>query len=284
MKEFVRSLDREIRQKTDRIERTDRPAIEKAIGASKITAEATDRLKGFVTGYRFKDEGEEIEFFKEIKPRICAQLIYRRKICNIQMRRPTDTTDGQRRYLCSELRKINDFNDERVDFVRYYRSGATHLDRHYFIRGEADIMQYMEECSHEFDPTTSTNADYAVARILANDMAAAYLLTDIERLETQPRPSIPHQFPETRLTWQDSKTDLIELIYGLDSKGSFGNVSLTQLANYLFNVFNVSPDCNISRTFGDMKIRNRPTSFLDEVKEKLLQRMQRWRINKKNDK
>ena len=84
-----------------------------------------------------------------------------------------------------------------------------------------------------------------------------------------------------RPTWQDSKTDLTELIYLLDSKGCFGNVPLTQLASYISNAFNVHLDMNLSRTFCDMKIRNNPTPWLDKAKEALLKRMQTWKRNKK---
>ena len=87
---------------------------------------------------------------------------------------------------------------------------------------------------------------------------------------------------DVRPTWQDSKTDLTELIYLLDSKGCFGNVPLTQLASYISNAFNVHLDMNLSRTFCDMKIRNNPTPWLDKAKEALLKRMQTWKRNKKN--
>ena len=87
---------------------------------------------------------------------------------------------------------------------------------------------------------------------------------------------------DVRPTWQDSKTDLTELIYLLDSKGCFGNVPLTQLASYISNAFNVHLDMNLSRTFCDMKIRNNPTPWLEKAKEALLKRMQTWKRNKKN--
>lgn len=60
-------------------------------------------------------------------------------------------------------------------------------------------------------------------------------LEALEYVKTAPTDSLP----SVRLTWQDSKTDLAELIYLLDSKRSFGNVPLTQLAAYIANVFNI---------------------------------------------
>ena len=149
---------------------------------------------------------------------------------------------------------INKYANKRLDFIRYHRAGATHLDKLYFLRGQTDIEQYLEPFYYERDPQFSTNCDFKVAKIMANDMLSAYLMSEIDTLEYDYRPIALHPFPDIRLTWHDSKADLIELIYSLDSKGSFGNIPLTQLASYIFNVFNVSPDNNLSRTFSDMKI------------------------------
>lgn len=92
------------------------------------------QLKAFIADYTFRDEVEEIEFFKTVKPRICHRLIYYRKIYNIEMNRPVGS-ESQRSYLIDEIRGINRYNEKRSDFVRYYRSGLTHLDALYYLRG-----------------------------------------------------------------------------------------------------------------------------------------------------
>ena len=105
---------------------------------------------------------------------------------------------------------------------------------------------------------------------------------ELESLESTNLRNMVLPLSDVRPPWQDSKTDLTELIYLLDSKGCFGNVPLTQLASYISNAFNVHLDMNLSRTFCDMKIRNNPTPWLDKAKEALLKRMQTWKRNKKN--
>jgi hypothetical protein len=55
----------------------------------------------------------------------------------------------------------------------------------------------------------------------------------------------------------------------------FGDTPLTQLYDYIQNVFNIQLDSNLSRTFSDLKIRNVPTPFLDKLKDILLRRMGR---------
>lgn len=280
MIEFVDKLHKEIRKKVERIEAEDTSVLKKALEASHVLGDAFDRLKEHIIAYQFKDEEEEIKFFKEIKPRLFCPLIYYRKLYNIEMNRPVGSVEAQKEYLNAELRAINKYTQKRLDFIRYYRSGATHLDSLYFLRGQTDTEQYLETFYYELDPQFSTNCDFKVAKILSNDMLSVYLMSEIEALESGHRRGFP--MPDVRLTWQDSKTDLIELIYLLDSKGCFGNVPLTELANYIANVFNTQIDSNLSRTFCDMKIRNNPTPWIDKAKEALLERMQTWRRKKKN--
>ena len=76
-----------------------------------------------------------------------------------------------------------------------------------------------------------------MAKILANDMLSVYLMGELESLESTNLRNMVLPLSDVRPTWQDSKTDLTELIYLLDSKGCFGNVPLTQLASYISNAF-----------------------------------------------
>ncbi len=108
---------------------------------------------------------------------------------------------------------------------------------------------------------------FPASAICANPIALG-LSKKLEALEYVKTASID-SLPSVRLTWQDSKTDLTELIYLLDSKRSFGNVPLTQLAAYIANVFNTHLDTNLSRTFCDMKLRNNPTPWIDKAKQAL---------------
>lgn len=86
--------------------------------------------------------------------------------------------DKQREYLCDIMNDINKYNAKRLDFVRYYRSGSSHLDNLYFLRNKIDAEQYLETFYHELDPDFSTNCDFKVAKILSNDMLSDYLMRE----------------------------------------------------------------------------------------------------------
>jgi hypothetical protein len=274
MLQFSSSLKKEVDARIDQIENSEISVIAKALEASRVLAEAFNQLKEFTLPYNFKDEQDEIFFFKETKPRLCSRLIYYRKIYNIEMNRPAGI-DKQREYLNDRLNDINDYNCKRLDFIRYYRSGFSHLDALYFLRGNRDIEQYLETFYYELDPKFTTNCDFKVAKILANDMLQVYLMQEIELLHDKGMKLGHYGFPVTKKTWKGSKTELQELIYALDSARSFGDVPLTQLYDYIQNVFNIRLDGNYSRSFSDLKIRNIPTPFLDKLKEALLRRMDR---------
>lgn len=275
MIQFSSRLKKEIDTKIEQIECSEISMINKSLKASRIFADAYNQLKIFILSYTFQSEEEEILFFKEIKPRLCFRLIYYRKLYNIEMDRPTGI-EKQREYLNDLLNSINRYNCKRLDFIRYYRSGSSIFDSLYFLRGQADTEQYMETFSHEFDPNFSTNCDFKVAKILANDMLSDYLTREIEALSENNNLIMgSFGFPAIKLTWKGTKAEFQEQILSWDSAATFGEVPLTQLHCYIQNVFNIQVDSNLSRVIDDLKTRNTPTPFIDKMKNALLRRMGR---------
>ena len=276
MKSFVYNLEKDIEKKLKKIESADLNILKKSLEASLVLGDAFQKMKEFISTYTFRDEAEEIEFFKVIKPRLFYRLIYYRKIYNIEMNRPVGV-ESQRAYLIDEIKAINRYNAKRSDFVRYYRSGLTHMDSMYYLRGSIDTALYLESFHHERDPSFSTNCDFKVARILANELLIQYLTKELEVFEQR---QVEQSLPRVRLTWNGTKTELVEQIFAWDSRKVFGNIPLTRLSEYIQTVFNIELDKNFSRTFGDMRIRNRQTPFLDSLKEALLKRMNRLSHNR----
>ena len=275
MLEYVAKLRKETDDAIKEIESSDSNILKKSLEASHILGDAFDNLKKFILSYEFRSEEEEITFFKEIKPKFCYRLIYYRKLYNIEINRPVTATCKQKEYLFEELDAIHKYTNKRLDFVRYYRSGSTHLDSLYFLRGRVDTEQYLETFYYELDPNFSTNCDFKVAKIMANDMLSAYLMGEIELLTDNGVKIVTNGFPVTKITWMGSKAELQEQVFSWDSAGSFGKVPLTQLSDYIQNVFNIQLDRNLSRSLDDLKIRLSPTPFLDKLKDALLRRMGR---------
>lgn len=110
-----------------KIELSDLNILKKSLEASLVLGDAFQQLREFIDSHIFNNEAEEIEFFKVIKPRLYHRLLYYRKVYNIEMNRPVGV-DSQKAYLIDEIKAINRYNTKHSDFVRYYRSGMTHLD------------------------------------------------------------------------------------------------------------------------------------------------------------
>ena len=272
MLNYIKKLEKEIAQSIRRIESVEHNIVNQSLLISNRLDDLFGQLKDFILQYQFKTEEEEILFFKEIKPRIHCKLIYYRKIYNIELNRPISGVDVCQDYLQQELGKLQDYIDKRLDFYRYYKSGATHLDRDYFLRGLRPLKNQYLDCSYyERDPLFSTECDFRIAKFLANDMLCQYIINEMMILEE-------HKLAlrsDIKLTWMDTKTDLCELIFALHAKGSFGSIPLTRLANYIQNVFNIELNSNFSRTFSDMCLRNDPTPYLDHLTNSLLEKMKR---------
>lgn len=272
MKDFIKNLQSEANKTVRRIETSEYNMMARALAVSRVLEEVFIRLKAFVSENKFQDEDEEIHFFKEIKPQMFSKLIFYRKVYNIEMNRPLCGGDYYRDYLKNELKAIQVYIDKRLDFYRYYRSGATHLDQIYFLRGKKNNAdQYLDCFYFERDPLFSTGADFRVAKIIANDMLREYLIEELVILSEMGNEPLP----TVRLTWQNTKTDLCEQIYAWHSKGTFGAMPLIRLAKYIQKVFNIDLNDNLSRTFGEMRTRDNPTPYLDSLTEALLKRMKR---------
>ena len=139
MKAFVSALEKELAGRLRKIESSDLSILKKSLEASLVLGDAFQRLREFVSSYTFESEAEEIEFFKTIKPRLYCRLIYYRKVYNIEMNRPVGI-ESQYAYLHDEIKAIDRYNDKHSDFVRYYRSGMTHLDSLYYLRNRTDAI------------------------------------------------------------------------------------------------------------------------------------------------
>jgi hypothetical protein len=72
------------------------------------------------------------------------------------------------------------------------------------------------------------------------------------------------------INWTLSKTDLIELIYALHSGGAFnkGTASIAQITRFFESVLHIQLG-NTSMTFQEILRRKDSTAFLERLKEKL---------------
>lgn len=189
--------------------------------------------------------------------------------------RPNGSISVQKNYIEKELDHLKYVFDKNIDFYKYYRSGSTHLDRYYFLRGKPDIQMTLETFYFERDPKFSTSCDFKVAKILANELLRIYFNEELIALE-QPQHSQSDSYSSLKIkeTWTRNKTDLVELIYAICEADcfNFGRISRKRLTEYLENVFNIDLG-DVYHTYLTLRGRVNRTQFLDELKDKLIAKM-----------
>lgn len=222
------------------------PIMDKALKACEICNTQLFELRKTIVSFPFKDEHEEIYFFKFVKPRFHCYFIYWNKVFNVEIRRPAVNAHGQRKYFQQESRWLRLFFTKHASFYQYYRSGATFMDDYYFLRKRKALFPLLHPMEVDADPAFSTIYDYLVARILANDMLVDYLetaATSVSHTEASKLTSVDDKVT-TDFAWQPTAVALAELVYALSAYGAVtkgsGRVPDQVLADVFGRIFNVN--------------------------------------------
>lgn len=249
--------------------------IKRSEESAKIVSKAYEQLKQTVLKRKFRNQSEEIQYFKTLKPKLISKYIYFSEVYNIETKKPQGSDKSKKKYYLNELDKINRYFDANIDFIRYYRSNDIYLDHKYFMRNNLDFRFSNESFAIELDSKQSTNFDFKIAKILANDLLQVYLHDELKYIEFYDRKDKSQVTPKIKLSWTDSKTSLIELIYALHSQDVFdkGKTDIKEIAAYFENVFNIDLG-DYYRTYLEIRMRKSgKTKFLDTLKQTLSRRM-----------
>lgn len=275
MKLFSESLMSELEHQLQLIPLETENPIQSAEQAIQNSIAALERLKTFFIKYKRLNKNEEIEFFRDIKPRFTSKLIYYNKIYTIETNKPFGSQKTICKYYKVELYKLKVFFEKNQELYRYFRTGNNCLDHKYFIREKYDLKLMLDSVYFQADPRFTTSHDYKVARMLANDEIKVFLEAQIEKLERKTK-KIQSPSPLIKgLKWTGSKVELIELIYALHTGGVFnhGDSGLKEVTSFFETAFNINLG-QFNRVF--LEIRNRKlerTKFLNTLKNKLIIRM-----------
>jgi len=277
MEKFTNLYLDEIEKQIKKIERDEKNEIAKSTQILTFLESKLEELKSFIVRYNFKTEDEEILFFKELKPKIISKLIYYISVYKIEINRPKGSCSTVETYLLTELDRLKHYFERNIEIYHYYRTGCTHFDKIYFLRDrDSDIPVNIACFYFERDVRFSTGYDYKIAKIIANDFLELYIKSQLFKLKEDSKTGREvHTSLKVRETWTASKTDLVELIYALDTAKciNHGNIKLKCLASYLEDVFNVSIG-DIYRIY--LEIRERKgsrTQFIDRLRDNMTKRM-----------
>ncbi len=263
VEEFSKSLFEEMETLTAE---EDIETIEGAKNVSVIMLRLIEKLRMFISNYQFENTGEEIQFFKIIKPKFFTELFYTQNIFKIVSNLPVGLSEDKNEYFITELSGIQKYIESNKDFLLYYRSGSCLFDEIYFVRKPPDLWLSLTAAEYG-DQIFTTVYDNKLAKLLAYNRLSTFLINSIN--------SVYPKGAEHPITWTGSKAALIELLYALQTNGSCNNgaIDVKELASHFENIFNVKLG-NFYRTFQEIRIRKMSrTTFLDQLKESLIRRM-----------
>lgn len=244
-------------------------SIQRIEAVVNLILEYLSEVKEHILTRGFKNNEEEIRFFKYQKPVIVAKLIYYNSIYKIETKKPYGSKPIKK-YLNRELKKLKRYFDNNLDFYKYYRTNNTSLDDKLFVRGNHDIKLCLDTGYFQSDLTFSTSHDYKVAKIIGNDLIQVYIEDQLYNKDQMEYPKAPK-----KLNWTGSKVAIIELIYSLHYQGVFdnGNADIRLIAKYFEDAFNVNLG-NFYQTYLELRSRKmNQTKFLDTLRETLIKKM-----------
>ncbi|MCS3801063.1 RteC domain-containing protein [Niastella sp. OAS944] len=221
----------------------------------------------------FQSTEQEVNFFREVKPRFTARYIFYAELYHILLNNFTISPEVEESYYRRHLQRVKIFMERYAQFYQYYKSGLNYLDHSYFTRhsdnGQTALQEFID-----FDRGYSTGYDYLLAKIIAYEMLCQELNQRITRLK-QSGSTDHQQQPRFVLTWTAPKVAMIELIYGLYASGVFNHsqVDLKRIAEAFSQFFNL-PLNNIYKVWEEIRLRQKNrTAFLDNLRSSLLRKM-----------
>lgn len=274
----IRLILSEIRIREDRVSQGTSDPIDEACQMTAYLNELLQTLHDHILAHGFKCEADEIEFFREIKPHILGRLLHYNKVFRIETACPVKEGKVYQKFFMGQLQELKQEFKEYVcgsQFYRYYRSGRSDRDGDYFLRGRINFKEGLDSYVFEIDRQFSTYYDSKVARIIANEMTYAYLISKINTGEASGQ--LLQNTDSKDIFWTDSKNALIELIYALHATGviSHGKIGIRKIA-LVFQILFRIPLGDIHHSFHRMKDRSGTrTSFIDHLKLSLESYMDR---------
>jgi len=242
--------------------------IKKLKNQIKLTKELLDKLRVHIRNHQFKDQKEEIYFFKHIKPSICADLIYFKSQLKYQLSKPNTINSLYKNYLKNQLKKLESKKRKNLNFYKYYKQENTFLDNVYFLRENKQLDLFSADLSIHIDSEFYTSHDTLAAEVIAYDLLTNFYKKEINKLKAIAAGKFNNnQNIKSPINWTASKTDLIELIYALKISGAVntGHINTKELVTFFSSMFNIEVT-NVYKTYSEIKNRNTERSkFLNKL-------------------
>ncbi|MEQ8237902.1 MAG: RteC domain-containing protein [Cyclobacteriaceae bacterium] len=211
---------------------------------------------------------QQIHFFREVKPKFYSELRYQMEVFQYHKQRPKGSVKVKSQYINMCLDKASSFITRHCEFNTYIRLQSTHLDEVYFTSQEF-CPKLHGNLEYPADPVYSSPADLTLSCMLAFIRYVQFLKNEMYRLKN---PSLDPSWKYlANLQWQGSKTDMVELVYALHTHGAIKG-ELKDVVAVFQQIFRLDLG-NFYRTYTDIKYKKNQTSFLDDLKSSLIEKI-----------
>jgi len=250
--------------------------LKKLGNAVAAITQALNDLKAYIETHPFKDDHEEIHFFKYEKPRFFAREIFLSEQCTVENQKPLDDVEMLRSYYQNELKFVTRFFEQYKFLYGYFQADATELDDKYFLRNAGPVTMLMPIWPDR-DPDFSTNADYLFAKFMAYENLQDFIIKQLWNIAHPNivQPTIGRKC-SVDLKWTGDTINLVEVAYGVWLTGQLnnGNATITEIIELMEEAFQVK----IGRPFRRwQEIAQRkmisPTKYIDQVKAEIIKRI-----------
>ncbi|MCB4800135.1 RteC domain-containing protein [Neotamlana laminarinivorans] len=232
------------------------------------SCEALTKLKQKFKLNEPQTDEEEVHFFKNIKPVVLSKVIKYGMLCDFEIKHVVLPSEIKLKEYKNCIKMLKVYFEENQEFYKYYRMKDTSYDQKYFTRLKRNETLHAQAMFYAIDSDFSTSHDVILATFMAYENIFNYVENQIAVLQNQPKSH--KNLNRSVLKWTANKSDLVELIYALQTAGAINNggITLKDLVESLEDVFNIQLG-DYSRIFYDIQLRSNPTKFLGQLQDAL---------------
>ncbi|WDF67043.1 RteC domain-containing protein [Sphingobacterium oryzagri] len=243
-------------------------SLEKSLGC---TVDALEKVRQMIESDGFKDDDEEIYFFKHIKPKFQSWYVYTKELHYLIVATPSGPTEILKQYYMNEINIIHRYFSRYAFAYQYYLSSESAKDSEYFLRRRITAFPQGNEYLHFRKNNFSTEMDYLFAKFMGLEMLADYINSKLKIMTIELEDAIVERISGNRArSWIGDKVELVELAYGFfySKRINGGDIEISEIIQWLETSFNIDLS-QAYRIFTDIKRRKRTsfTKFLDEMGE-----------------
>lgn len=142
-----------------------------------------ERLKELMKGRPFKDETDEIEFFRNVKPQFTSYIEFFVILSEALLFVPAERLNAIS-YWEEESQRFKRFCDKKNHFICYYESGNRQHDSNYFLRKSGEDLRFVPAAPvYDVDTMFCTTHDPLIRTYLAQKKFHDYVIKKIAELK-----------------------------------------------------------------------------------------------------